>query len=333
MFDIAGVALLVILILIFAFLTLRAWKSKRRWLKWIGSFLSGLLTLFASALLILALIGFYKLNEHFDNPVQEVLVAGSPEQIARGEKLANICVSCHTPGNQMPLSGSNFAAKFDFPPLGTIYAPNLTPSGNITDWTDGEVIRAIREGIHQNGRSLLVMPSADFRNMSDEDVQALVAYLRSQPAAGEPTPNTHFNVLGAIFMNLSDFRIAQQPVGHVTAPQAETPAYGKYLVDVIGCRDCHGSQLEGKVENGQPGPPPGPNLTQIVPQWTEADFMTFFNTGTLPGGGKVPTLTLKSGFSEPRMPWQMVRAATTDDELKAMFAYLHNLPPVEGPAQ
>jgi mono/diheme cytochrome c family protein len=333
MFDIAGVTLLVLLVLVFGFLTLRAWKAKRPWLKWIGTLLAGLLTLISAGLLILALSGFYKLNKRYDNQVTEIQVAMTTDQIARGEKLANICVSCHTPGNQLPLSGSNFAAKFDFPPLGTLYAPNLTPSGNIKDWTDGEIIRAIREGVYRNGRSLLVMPSANFRNMSDEDVQALVAYLRSQPAAGEPSPDNHFNVIGAIFMNLSDFRTAQAPAGHVAAPQAGTPAYGKYLVEMIGCRDCHGDHLQGKVENGQPGPPPGPNLTQIVPQWTEDEFMTFFNTGTLPGGTQVPILTLKSGFSEPKMPWQAVRAATTDDELRAMFSYLHSLPPLESPTQ
>jgi len=330
-FDIVGVAIFVTLIVVFGFLTLRAWKAKSRWLKWVGAPLSGLLTLVSAALLILALTGFYKLNQHFDNPITEVTITPSPQQIARGAQLANICVSCHTPGSQMPLSGSNFAAKFDFPPLGALYAPNLTPSGNIADWTDGEVIRAIREGVDRNGRSLLIMPSANFRHMSDEDVQALVAYLRSQPGVGAPTPETQFNLLGAIFMNLADFRVAQPPVGHVAAPSAETPAYGKYMVDVIGCRDCHGDQLQGKLENGQPGPPPGPNLTQMMPQWTEEEFMTFFNTGTLPGGGTVPLLTLKSGFTESKMPWQMVRAAATDEELKAMFTYLHTLSPVEGP--
>jgi mono/diheme cytochrome c family protein len=332
MFDFVGIVILVILIGVFGFLTALAWKANNRWLRWIGTLLSGLLTLIPAILLILALIGFYKLNQHYDNPVADVRVSGTADQIARGEKLANLCVSCHTPGNQLPLSGSNFAAKFEFPPLGRLYAPNLTPSGNIKDWSDGEVIRAIREGVHKNGRSLLVMPSAIMRNMSDEDVQALVAYLRSQPAAGKPTPETQFNLLGAIFMNLSDFRTAQVPVSHVTAPQAGTPAYGKYLVDILGCRDCHGDQLQGKVENGQPGPPPGPNLTLIVPQWTEEQFMTFFNTGTLPGGSQVPILTLKSGFSAPRMPWTEFRAATSDDELRVMYQYLHSLQPVESPA-
>jgi len=333
MFDFTGVIILTGVIAVFSFLTIRAWKLKNAFLKWIGVFLAGLLTLIPVALLVLALIGFAKLNSQYDNPVAAIQVAGTPAQIARGEKLANICVSCHAPGDQLPLSGTNFVAKFDFPPVGTLYAPNLTPSGNIAEWTDGELIRAIREGIHKDGRSLLIMPAGSYRNMSDDDVQALVAYLRSQPDTGEPTPNNQFNLLGAIFMNLSDFRTAQQPVSSVSAPQAGTPEYGKYMVDIIGCSDCHGDQLQGIVDNGQPGPPPGPNLTQIVPQWSEAQFMTFFNTGTMPGGAQVPILTLPSGFSEPRMPWPMVRAVTTDAELKDMYTYLHSLSAVESPVR
>ncbi len=90
-------------------------------------------------------------------------------------------------------------------------------------------------------------------------------------------------------MNLSDFRTAQAPAGQVAAPQADTPAYGKYMVDILGCRDCHGDQLQGKVETGQPGPPPGPNLTQIVPQWTEEQFMTFFIQVRCPAAGRFPS--------------------------------------------
>jgi cytochrome c553 len=332
MFDFAGVFILIVLIALFGFLTTRAWKLKNAFLKWGGVVVCGLLTLIPAALLVFGLIGFAKLNEPHANPVADIKVAKTSAQIARGEQLAQICVSCHTPNNQLPLSGTNFAVKFDMPPMGTLYAPNLTPGGDIDGWTDGEIIRAIREGIHQNGRSLLVMPSGDFRNMSDDDVQALVAYLRSQPATGGPTPTNQLNLLGAVFTNLSDFRTAQHPLSSVTAPQPGTSA-GKYMVDILGCRDCHGDQLQGKIDNGQPGPPPGPNLTKIIPQWTEAQFMTFFNTGALPDGAMVPRLTLSSGFSEPRMPWSTVRAAATDDELKAMYAYLHSLSPTGGPAQ
>jgi cytochrome c553 len=331
MFDTIGVLVLIVLIALFGFLTTRAWKLTNAFLKWGEVIIAGLLTLIPTALLVLGLIGFYKLNERHANPVTNIQVARTPAQIARGEQLAHLCVKCHTSNGQLPLSGVNFLAKFPAPPLGTLYAPNLTPGGNIDDWTDGEVIRAIREGVHKNGRSLLIMPARTA--LSDDDVQALVAYLRSQPATGGPTPTNQFSLFGALFINLFEFRSAQPPVGRVTAPQPGTREYGKYMVDIIGCRNCHADQLQGKVDTGQPGPPPGPNLTKIVPQWTEEQFMTFFNTGQLPGGGTVPILTVPSGFSEPRMPWPEVRADATDDELKAMYAYLHSLPPVEGPAK
>jgi cytochrome c553 len=333
MFDIGGVLILTALAALFGFLTTRAWKLKTVFLKWGGVIITGLLTLITSALLVLALRGFYLLNQQYANPVAEIRIAGTPAQIARGEQLAHICANCHSPDGELPLSGTDFLFKFDMPPMGTLYAPNLTPGGDIDDWTDGEVIRAIREGIHKSGRALLIMPANIGRNWSDEDAQAMVAFLRSQPPTGGPTPANQFNLLGALFLNLTDFRTAQAPVSNVTAPPPGTEAYGKYMVDILGCRDCHGDQLQGRIDDGSPGPPPGPNLTLIVPLWTEEQFMDFFNTGTLPGGGTVPILTLPSGFSEPRMPWDEIRASATDDELKAMYAYLHSLPPVDGPAK
>lgn len=333
MFDSVGILILVGLSVLFGFLTRRAWRIKSRLLKWGGVVSAGLLTLIPVVLLGLALRGFYWLNERHANPVADLRVAGTPAQIARGQQLAHACVSCHAPGEQLPLVGVNFAAKFDLPPLGTLYSPNLTPGGDIDDWTDGELVRAIREGIHKNGRSLIVMPAANYRHLSDDDVQALVAYLRSQPAAGGPTPANQLNLLGALFLNLAEYLSAQPPVGSVPSPKPGSREEGLYMVKILNCHECHGDQLQGKVDDGLPGPTPGPNLTQIVPLWTEEQFLRFFNTGELPGGGTVPILTLPSGFSQPRMPWPVVRAATTDEELKAIYAYLSSLPPVEGPAR
>jgi len=331
MFDYVGVGVLVALAALFAFLVTRAWRLKNGLLKWGGVVLSGLLTLIPLLLLALALVGFGKINQHYSNPAADVHVAGTPAQIARGQQLAHICASCHSPTADLPLSGVNFQAKFGLPPVGTLYAPNLTPAGNIQGWTDGEVIRAIREGVHPSGRSLWIMPAESFRNLSDDDVQAIVAYLRAQPAVGGPTPENQFNVVGALFLNLSDFRTAQSPVGQVTAPQPGTPEYGHYVVNIIGCQSCHGDQLQGRVDNGQPGPPAGPNLTQIVPTWTEAQFMTFMNTGVRPDGSPVPDETLPDGTQRPRMPWNEVRASTTDAELHDLYTYLHGLAPVASP--
>lgn len=324
---------MVAVIIFFGFLATRSWRLKNPALRWVSTVVTGLLTLIGTAALGLALVGFVKLNQRHGNPVADIKVAVTAAQIARGQRLAHNCASCHTPGDKPPLSGVNFAQKFDLTMMGTLYAPNLTPGGNIDDWSDGEVIRAIREGVHKNGRSLLIMTTQAFSHLSDEDVQVIVAYLRSQPPTGKPTPDTRFSVIGAIFTNLVDFRTAGPPVAKVTAPPAGTVEYGKYMVDIIGCSDCHGDRLQGKADTGEPGPPPGPNLTRIVPQWTEEQFMTYFNKGQLPGGGTVPILTLPSGFSEPRMPWPTVRAIATDAELKAMYDYLHGLAPVDGPSR
>lgn len=334
MFDFLGILILVALIVLFAFLTWRARKLNRAWLKWTGMVVCGFLTFVLAALLALGLNGFARLNQRYANPVADVQVAGTPQQVARGQQLANLCVSCHSPdGKQTVLAGSDMLARYPFPPVGELYAPNLTPNGEISDWSDGEIIRAIREGIHKDGRSLLVMPAEIYHSMSDDDVQALVAYLRSQPATGGREGGTHFNFLGALFLNMADFRTAQPPVGSVTAPEPGTPAYGEYLTHILECRGCHGDQLQGKVETGAPGPPPGPNLTKVVPNWNEEQFMALFNTGQLPDGSAVPTMTLPSGFSAQIMPWSAIRAATSDDDLHALYAYLHSLPPVDGPGQ
>jgi hypothetical protein len=78
-----------------------------------------------------------------------------------------------------------------------LWAANLTPA-HFKNWSDGEIVRAIREGVGKDGRSLVIMPSEVFHNLSDADVQAIVAVLLAQPAVEPDTPTKQFNVLGAI---------------------------------------------------------------------------------------------------------------------------------------
>ncbi len=323
MFDFVGIGVLVLLTALFGFLAFRSWGAKNAILKWGGLGLTGLLTLACGLVLVLALMGFGKLNTNYNsaNPVSDVQVAGTPEQIARGERLVQICTGCHSPNGQLPLIGQNFF-EGGGPPIGSLYAPNLTPA-HLQDWSDGEIIRAIREGVHKDGRSLLIMPAEHFRYMADEDVQAIVAFLRAQPAIDPDTPSSQINTVGALLINVAPFQTRQEPVGRVSAPPAgPTAEYGQYLVDMVGCKSCHGPNLEGGDPEQQNGPVPGPNLTKIVPDWTEAEFSQFFRSGELPGGVSVTE----------NMPWQEYNRMATDDDLKAMFAYLHSLPPVVGPA-
>ncbi len=128
-------------------------------------------------------------------------------------------------------------------PSSSRWAPNLTPV-HLAEWSDGEIIRAIREGVGRDGRSLLVMPSAYFRNMSDEDVLALVAYLRSQSAVEPASPPRQINVLGAIMLAAlfpPEFFSVQPPLAAPVAapPRGPTAAYGGYLVS-LECQGCHG---------------------------------------------------------------------------------------------
>src|SRR5258706_439179 len=96
------------------------------------------------------------------------------------------------------------------PPFGTLWAPNLTQAGEISEWSDGEVIRAIREGVHKSGRALVVMPSEVFHNLSDADVEAIVAYLRSEPAVAPRNPATRLNILAAALIGAGVFTTSAQ---------------------------------------------------------------------------------------------------------------------------
>jgi len=316
--NIISMLVLVALVVLFAWLVKRAWGSKHWFVKWPGVVLSGLLTLVLAAATGMAGIGFYKLSAPQSNPTPDVKVAGTPEQIARGQKLATICVGCHTSAGKLPLDGSPGNFIEGGPPVGTLYAPNLTPGGETQGWSDGELIRAIREGVHQDGHPLIIMPTEAFYNMSDADVQALVAYLRSQPAVKRDLPKRDLNLLAALFVGSGLFPTAAKPpiTQPVVAPPAGATAdYGKYLVAIGGCRDCHGADLAGGAAGGFA--PAGPNLTLVVPKWSEADFMQTIRTGVAPGG---------HALSED-MPWKDVSAFSTDDDLRAIYAYLHGLPP------
>jgi len=319
MIDFVGLGIVLLLIVLFGYLAFRSWGSKNRILKWVGVILSGLLTVVLALVFVGALVGTSRLNANYNtsNPAPDLQVAATAEQIAWGEKYAKFCADCHSSNRTLPLAGANFGGDIPIP-MGTLYAPNLTPAGEIKDWTDGEIIRAIREGIHKNGRPLVIMPSDTFHHLSDEDVQGLVAYLRSQPAVEPNTPTNNLNVLGALLTNV---RILEnQP--HITQPVpkpaiAPDAAYGEYLKTIFSCSGCHGENLAGGTTfDGEPAP----NLTLVVPQWSEQEFITAFRTGVLPGGTKL---------NADKMPYPEFSEFMTDTDLQALYQYIHGLPPTQ----
>jgi cytochrome c553 len=251
-------------------------------------------------------------------------VTKDPAQVARGRHLVTAvakCTDCHTE----TLAGKKF---IDAGPLGVVYASNLTggKGGVLGSYTDAQLEAAIRHGIRPSGRGIMIMPSDEYQNLSDEDVSAIIAYLRTLAPVDSTYPASKLGPLGrALFATgklplIPAARVDHAAAGVRTAPPAgPTREYGQYLVSVGGCRGCHGPNLVGGP-SPEPGAPAAANITPAGPigQWTEADFVRALRTGTRPDGSKLKDF----------MPWRSM-AQHTDDELHAIWLYLRTVPPVE----
>jgi len=295
----------------FALLARRAWRSKGGAIKWIGVGLAGLLALAVGFIGVLAIVGMTKLYIPTSEPAPNVAIEGAPEQIARGEYLAHIgCAGCHGVDGEFPLTGGYDLAN-DFPiPFGSLVAANLTPAGVLKDRTDGELFRAIRQGYGKDGMRLVMMSSLPYRELSDDDIEAIIAYLRSQPpVANDVQGGDSVNFIGVLIVGTGLMPDAPPIHGAIAAPPREVTAdYGKYVATFGECRGCHGPDMTGTppsavAPDGVPDPRP------IVGTWTVEQFIQTMRTGVRPGGEAL------------QMPWQ--NASRMDDtDLSALYAYI-----------
>ncbi len=315
--NIIGWLVIVALAALFVLLARRAWRAKNRFVKWAGVLLSGLLAVVFTLAGVLALVGLFKSYTPHKMAAPEINVALTPENIQRGEHLANsFCTSCHSLSGELPLTGGVDLGK-DFPmALGTYVAPNLTPAGPLAGWTDGEIFNALRHGVNPQGQRLVIMSTARMRYMSDEDTQAVIAYLRSASAVAHETQNPadQPNLLALLLNGAGMIPGPLPPVqGAITAPpKAPSVAYGEYILSFQDCRVCHGEDLKGGKE-GQLAPI-GWNLDPVK-AWTAEQFIPAMRTGVNPQGYSMSAI----------MPWKQI-GRMDDVELTAMHAYLASLP-------
>jgi mono/diheme cytochrome c family protein len=281
-------------------------------------------------------------------PAPDLTVERTPKRLARGRYLVEnvlACGDCHSQRDWSryggPVKGA-FGAGGDclgpeYGAPGQICAPNITPdpATGIGAWTDGEILRAIREGVGRDGRALFpMMPYAEYRALSDEDAYAVVAYLRTVAPVTNRVSPTEIDFPVSFFV-----KAAPQPLaGPVAAPdRSDRLAYGRYLATVAGCAGCHtpvdernqpipGMELAGgQVFKGPWGTVASANLTPDptgLGGKSEQSFLGMFRAFSDPAAA-VPV----PASANTIMPW-LTHAGMTDDDLAAIWAYLRTVPPV-----
>lgn len=296
----------------------------RKILKWTGIVLGSLIGLLVLAFVVLYVIGTVKWNsirgKEYEVPVEPITIPTDQASIARGEHIATIrmCKDCHT---------ENWGGQSDsVPGLITLSFPNLTPGvgGVGATNTDEDWIRAIRHGVGQDGRGLILMPSRVWYYLSDDDLADLIAYLKSLPPIDNQPPKAELGPLGRVMMTLGqlppeatapDALIIDHDGTRPVAPQpGVTVEYGMYLART--CTLCHGSELNGQtIFDGSVAL----NLTPggEMKGWSEEGFIATMRTGVTPNGHELKDV----------MPWKYF-GQMTDDELKAVWMYLQSLPPL-----
>lgn len=288
--------------------------------KWLGIVLGSLIGLVVVAGVVLYLMGSARLNKKYDIPPSNITIPTDATSIAFGKHRAEtLCEGCHG----ADLSGIN--NWFNTASLGTIDSVNLTAGeGGIgSTFTTEDYVRAIRHGIGPDNKPLFMTAVISTSNLSDKDLGAIIAYLKTIPPVDHKTNGRHFTPLAKIMFGAGMLgKLPAESVSHdvhVTAPEVGvTPDYGKYLVDTNDCRVCHGPQLNG-------GPYPDPTIKIITPNitlggelgfWTEEQFMNAIRTGKTLGGHEL---------NSEHMPWK-IYSKFEDAELQAIWAYLQSLP-------
>ena len=295
----------------------------KKFFKWFGIILGGVV-----GLLILALLGVYitsslRLNKIYNVQPAAVIIPSGEAAVTEGKRqfFTHGCIDCHD---------TDGAGKsvIDDPLIGFITGANLTPGqGGIgRTFTDADWVRAIRHGIGPDGKALVIMPSVEYNRMNDEDLGNLIAYLKTLPAVDRTPSSPVVGLLGRILLVggmipvLPAEQIDHQAPRPAAVAKGVTVEYGHYLASQT-CMGCHGAGLSGGAIPGLPPDPPFPrNLTPDketgLGNWSQANFVQAIRQGQRPDG---------TTLNPSKMPWPAFQRLT-DEELAALWLYLQSVP-------
>lgn len=290
---------------------------------WIRRGLIGLALLAALAGLAVfagAQLGARRAERHVDVPVQPLALRSDAAAIERGRYLyaSRGCADCHgasgagqvfVDSGGVKLAGSNIS-----PGSGSVVA-RYQPA----DW-----VRTIRHGVKPDGRPVRIMPSEDYNRLTDDDLSAVVAYVRSLAPAAGGGPILQLPLIARVLYGYGLIGDAASKIDHTLpppkpVPEAVTAEHGEYVAKM--CIGCHGAQLLGGRIPG--GPPDWPPAARLVPgsgnamdRYPDADaLIRMFKSGKRGDGSAVQV-----------MPFQALGQLSETDS-RALFAYLKGLPP------
>jgi mono/diheme cytochrome c family protein len=315
---------------------------------------------YVCAVIVVALVGFgvyvaRTWNRVYDAPLPAVNVSTDPAVLARGEYLVYgpaHCIECHggtfevlqqvADGEKPPLSGG---LRMPVGPLGAVYSKNLTPDAEtgIGRYTDGQIARMMRYAILPDGRAT-VEPLMPFGNMSEDDLAAIIAFLRAQKPVRNPVPDSEWTLMGKVVKSFSAvFKPRRSIDPPAKAPkQAATKERGEYIARYVSnCVGCHTPRDQTSFA------PTGPEFSggfDMEPMAIAGvDQSIWFKSPNLTpakGSGllKFPDRDTfiarfqKGGrhYAGSAMPWEAFARMTVDD-VAAVYEFLRSLPPVDGP--
>lgn len=245
------------------------------------------------------------LHRTYQAPLAAFSVPSDPALLAEGERLARIhsCFFCHGE----TLQGT---VHVDQPFLVRIVAPGLTRI--VREYSDAELERVIRRGVRRDGRSVWAMPSTMYYHLTDEDLGALLAYLRSVELREGLATEFRPRLLARLMIAAGNARpLAAQIDTKIPRPALDRHdplALGRYLA-LTSCSGCHGADLRG----GNRGRAPD---LRIGGAFTPDAFIRLMREGVGSGGRELRLMggVARSGFSH-----------FTDAEITALYAYLRSL--------
>ena len=283
------------------------------------------------------------------DPPKDIKIEATAERLSRGEYLANhvaVCIDCHSerewtkfagpikPGTNGS-GGEVFDENMGFP--GMVVTKNLTPA-NLSSWTDGEILRAVTCGVTKDNKALFpMMPYMNYSNFMEEDAYSVVAYIRSLQPQEKEIPETDLNFplnLLVKTMPLKSYTPAKE------IDKSNPAEYGKYLVTIASCSECHTQSNKGEplpgmyLAGGQTFNFPAgvvssanitPDAVTGIGNWTKEDFLNRFRFYNSEEAQNVP-VNLEKDFNTP-MPWLMY-SGMTDEDLGAIYEYLRTIKPV-----